>query len=288
MLFLFFLKIIIKFQEKFFLVWVILEIYSLLFIYLLFCDKNIFGMGYSFVYFGIVQLFSRIGFLTFYLLDLTFVSLLFLLSKMGRFPMIEWVIFFVKKKRLNKKWLFFSLKKIIPLYIIREFLNLSFFSVLIIFVLNFFLGVGGGFLAFSLLKLVSWSSIRRTSFFLLVGIVSSKIFFWLISLLLYRLLLFLVFNKLTKVNFSLFILICLLFGVPPFSMFIFKFFLIFCFLNIFSLFLKYFFILFFFFFGFAYFVFFIRERKKLFFGFFYIKSLKICFLFLAALVFLIF
>lgn len=254
----------VNFQEKVLLVWIFLEVYSLLFILFIFLKKTFFLGGFSFVYFGLLQMFSRIGFFFFFLKDFGIVCLIFILGKIGSFPMLDWVIFFIKENKFLVNWCFFSIKKFIPFYIIREFLKISVYFLFIIFFFNFFFRIIGALSSFSFLNLISWSSVGGNSFFLLLLVLGKKLFFWEFLLVLYRIILYIIFSNSEKFSFSMFVLVCLIFGFPPISMFVFKGVLILGLFGLFNIFFQLIFFLFFLFFGLRYFIFFYRESNSFF------------------------
>ncbi len=96
---------------------------------------------------------------------------------------------FCKKNSLHKVWLFFTLNKIIPFYLISEFLNVSFFILIKYFFLNLFFRVQKAFNSNSVLNLISWSSIGRTSFFLLIIVIKKNFFLWKILMIFYSIIL---------------------------------------------------------------------------------------------------
>jgi hypothetical protein len=186
--------------------------------------------------------------------------------------MLDWVIFFIKEKKFLVNWCFFSINKFIPFYIIREFLKISVYFLFIIFFFNFFFRVIGALSSFSFLNLISWSSVGGNSFFLLLLVLGKKLFFWEFLLVLYRLILYIIFSNSEKFSFSMFVLVCLIFGFPPISMFVFKGVLILGLFGLFNIFFQSIFILFFLLFGLRYFIFFYRESNSFFLKIYFLNN----------------
>nr|YP_009391123.1 NADH dehydrogenase subunit 2 [Macrostomum lignano]ARW59245.1 NADH dehydrogenase subunit 2 [Macrostomum lignano]ATA64827.1 NADH dehydrogenase subunit 2 [Macrostomum lignano] len=260
-IFLFLSFISISMNNAFF-TWCILEVYSLIFLLFVFTSQYFFENKNSFVYFGLLNLFFSVVLIFSLVNDIYFLSFLSLVGKMGSFPMMEWVINFVNNSSWEVSWYFFSVNKIIPVFFVFEYLNNNVFLVLAYFFFNTFISIQNAFLVNSFHSLISWSAIGGTGFFVFLVNFSSNFFLFLGLLFIYSLNLFVIFFNINNLN-HYFWLIILLFGIPPFSMFVFKVSVFSVFINFYGIFLNYFFLFFFFFMGVSYFYFFFKESQNL-------------------------
>ena len=260
----FILKIVVKFFNKLFLRWCLLEVYSVIYLLYIFLCGRFYVKKNSFVYFGIIKIFVRVIFIFSILKDYSLLALLSILVKLGRFPMLEWVIKFITTLGWFEGWLFFSLNKFIPFYILSEFIKIKIFWVLVYFIIKLYFRINGSINSFSFVKLISWSSIGRTRFFVLLLTFVSRVFSWETLFLIYTFILLVLFNNSSKLRRNDYILTLILFGIPPFSMFLFKVNLLVEFFVKYGLLWNYFFILFIGIFGIIYFYIYLKESYKFF------------------------
>lgn len=252
--------------DNFLVLWGLLEVYGVFFLVLVFLNKNSFNRN-KIIYFGVVNLIRRLLLLSSILLDLSFLRVVGILAKMGSFPFKEWVVKFCSRVSPINSFLFFTLNKVLPLYMLREFLNFNLLFSLVILVANWVICFPNIMKSWQLIQVISWSSIVRNGYFLLLASVDLSGVV-LISLLVYSMILFLVFYSMKDSYYfkGRFFIIVLLFGVPPFSVFLFKVVFFVALMEFFSVFWVYFFSGIFFLLGVRYFSFFVKESFKIFSG----------------------
>lgn len=264
--------------SKLLILWCSLEIYTVLFVLFIFLKTKslFFSFKYkNFVLFGLINLFSSIGLLISLFISMDLLRTLFILVKIGRFPFKDWVVTFICDSTLASFFLFFSLNKIIPFVFFCDFISLRFFFILLVILLKWLTSFFYLLNSKSFLEVLCWSSIVRNGYFLLV-IVENNNFYWLLSLIIYRFILFFIlsclsskqkfqnwsFLKFKLVSLNLLICLILLFGVPPISMFLFKFLFFFSIVQKFSYLFLFFFVILFFSLGVFYFIFFLQVCLK--------------------------
>lgn len=253
---------LVKYVKKFFLVWCILETYTLIFLVFLFSFR---GKGINksaLIYFGIINLFVSVLLIFRVLRDFSLLGIIRVLGKVGVFPIMEWVILFLKNLKWFRGWLFFSVNKLIPFYLLSEFLNPGLKFLILFFFLKTFYSLCGAIRRVSFTGLIRWSSVGRTGFFLFLITFRDKVIQWERLLLLYSAILFTLFLRLSSLKLKEFLIRAILFGFPPVSLFLFKAYLFLIFVERFGLFWRYFFLSIITGFGVAYFLIYARERQN--------------------------
>lgn len=214
------------------------------------------------------------------MLDFRILIFLSLLTKVGGFPLLDWLIEFLRRLYYVESWLFFSLKKFIPFYIMDQYVKKTFFIIFLFFFFNLIFRFKGVFKSKNFFELISWSSVGGLSFFILNLTYWNFIFVWEIILIIYSFLLYYLFYTIFKKNENKFFFILFLFGLPPFSMFLFKIRILLRFLSLFSIFWNYIFIFIFWGFRLRYFIIFLKESKNyIFFTFSLKKIILVTFIF---------
>lgn len=251
--------------------WRLLEIYNIFFIVLIFLKNTRMNkVNFDFlVYFGVVQLLRRVGLLMGLLLRLDLWAVMMLLVKMGSFPLNDWVVNFFCNVDFFSGIFFFSVKKVLPLLFLHDFLSLNFLFSLLIILFNWVICFINILRSVRLRELIGWSSIVRNGYFLFI-LKSNKKGLVFFILLMYFFFLYLIYYFIKKFNFFntpvssrivlLFLSVVILFGVPPISMFLFKVSFFVSVIQFYSFFWKIFFLLVFFFLGVGYFIFFLNLR----------------------------
>lgn len=215
------LRFFIKFIRNLFLAWCILEVYSLgylLYLFLLGGPK----VKKKLVYFGVLNLFVSVALVFSILFDYTLLGVLSLFFKVGGFPVVDWIIVFVKGLKSFSVWLFFSINKVIPLYFFSEFFKINYFVFLVYFLFKLIYRLKGSLSSSNIFRLICWSSVGGTSFFILLVALKNSVLLWEWLLIIYRIVLFKVFSFQQDPTKKEFLIIFILFGIPPFSMFLLK------------------------------------------------------------------
>ena len=265
--FLIFLRFIRIFLNNVIFLWGILEVYKIIFIVYLFLNNFIVNWSRKefLVYFGMVQLLRSVGLIFGLLISLDLWIVLMLLVKMGRFPLKDWVVKFFARRRLGAGFLFFSVNKVIPLIFFHDFLSFKVIFIFLVMLGKWVVSFLGILNSSNFLQVLGWSSIVRNGYFIFILGFNKKGYAYL-RLFIYRVIFGLILYFLNRFNMGdkkkikriLFILIILLFGVPPISMFLFKIVLFVSIIDYFSLFWIVLFVTMFFFLGVGYFVFFLN------------------------------
>jgi hypothetical protein len=156
------------------------------------------------------------------------------------------------------------LNKVIPLFMLREFIRFNVFFALGILIFNWVISFSHMLKSWQLIQLIGWSSITRKGYFLLLARIDfSNVV--LVSLGVYRVFLYFIFRRMKESYYfkGNFFIIVMLFGVPPLSIFLFKVSFFVVMMEFFSVFWVYLFSMIFFFLGIGYFSFFVKERFNL-------------------------
>jgi len=216
--------------------WLILEISLILFLPFILVNK----LGYEIrIKYFLVQVVGSflIMFMFIYCLKYLYMFLFILFFKIGIAPFYYWSLYVVEKIEYWSFFFFLSLLKFIPFLICRVLFIKSFFFFLFIF-LNCFVGCLGGLGRICLRKLLFYSSLSHNGW--LLSCISLRDILWVEYFLVYVLIFFVVSNlfssnllysikdieRFRTKNF--FIVICFLTfrGLPPFRVFIMKFYVI--------------------------------------------------------------
>lgn len=128
--------------------------------------------------------------------------------------------------------------------------------------LNLVFSFQNAFQAQNILQIIGWSSIGSTRFFILLIEIKKNIFNVFLVFFIYSIILWVIFFNSSNIKKNTFLIMVILFGVPPISMFIFKVYFLMQFL-ILNILWYYLILLSFFLFGVSYFIFFIRERNNI-------------------------
>uniref|UniRef100_A0AAU6QE85 NADH-ubiquinone oxidoreductase chain 2 n=1 Tax=Laelaps sp. TaxID=3081785 RepID=A0AAU6QE85_9ACAR len=217
-------------SDSFFFIWFSFELNLVSFIFLMWDMKTVSSINSMMKYFLIQSLISMIFLfmlLIFEIMNLTYIisnmMILILLLKMGVFPFMFWLLDVVEGMSMSILIFFFSLQKIIPLYVISM---VSFYYLDYIIILTTLFSLFMMLNQFSIRKFLMFSSMVHSGWMMMSLMLGFKV--WLLYLIIYLFILLGLLNlskldsffqiKFTDLNEKLIIMMMFLnlSGLPPF------------------------------------------------------------------------